>query len=64
MCREHDDEFGYARHDGTGQRYRCCGNAGRIACIVIGLLTRKDFASSRLRATANGPAEGSKLQTR
>ena len=63
LCREHDDEFGYARHAGAGQRYRCCGNAGRIGCIAIGLLTRKEVASSRLRATANGPAEGSKLQS-
>jgi hypothetical protein len=65
LCREHDDEFGYARHDGTGQRYGCCGIAGRIPCIAIRLLSRNDFASSRLRrATANGPGEGSKLQTR
>jgi hypothetical protein len=28
------------------------------------LLTRKNFASPRLRATANGPAQGSKPQTR
>jgi hypothetical protein len=61
LCREHDDEFRYARHAGAGQRYWCCGNTGRIAYITIGLLTRKEVASSRLRAMANGPAEG--LQT-
>jgi hypothetical protein len=36
MRREHDDESGNARHDGTGQRHGRRGNAGRIAA---GLLT-------------------------
>jgi hypothetical protein len=36
MRREHDDESGDARHDGTGQRHWRRGNAGRIAS---GLLT-------------------------
>jgi hypothetical protein len=36
MRREHDDESGNARHDGTGQRHRRRGNPGRIA---TGLLT-------------------------
>jgi hypothetical protein len=37
--REHDDESGNPRHDGTGQRDGRRGNAGRIAsCIAIGLL--------------------------
>jgi hypothetical protein len=31
MRREHDDESGDARHDGTSQRHRRRGNAGRIA---------------------------------
>jgi len=30
MRREHDDESGDIRHDGTGQRYWRRGNAGRI----------------------------------
>ena len=64
LRREHHDESGNAQHDGACQCHGRRGNAGRIACIAIGLLTRKDFASSRLRATANGPAEGSKLRTR
>jgi hypothetical protein len=64
LCREHDDEFGHARHDGAGQCFGCCGNAGRIACIAIRVLSRKDVAYSRLCAMANGPGEGSRLQTR
>jgi hypothetical protein len=37
MRREHDDESGSARHDGTGQRHRRRGHARRIA--AAGLLT-------------------------
>ena len=48
MRREHDDVSGSARHDGTGQRHRRRGNAGRIAA---GLLTRK---TSRLTDTTKG----------
>ena len=39
LCRKHDDEPGNAGHDGTGQRHGRRGNAGRIACIAIRLLT-------------------------
>ena len=44
MRREHDDESGNARHDGTGQCHGRRGNAGRIAA---GLLT-----AAPARATA------------
>jgi hypothetical protein len=46
--REHDDESGDARHDAPGQRHGRSGNAGRIACVAIGLLSRKP-ASRRPR---------------
>lgn len=49
LRREHDDESGNARHDGTGQRHGGRGNAGRIACIPIGLL-RGTPLFRRLRA--------------
>src|SRR5882672_8383478 len=48
MCREHDDESGDARHDATGQRHGRRGNAGRIARIAIGLLSRKSPLSDAL----------------
>jgi hypothetical protein len=35
MRREHDDESGNARHDGTGQRHGCRGNAGGIAAARL-----------------------------
>jgi hypothetical protein len=35
MRREHDDESGDIRHDGTGQRHRRLGNAGRIAAGLL-----------------------------
>jgi hypothetical protein len=35
MRREHDDEFGDARHDGTGQRHWRRGNAWRIASRLL-----------------------------
>src|SRR5260221_1548896 len=44
MRRENDDESGDARHDAPGQRHGSGGNAGRIACIAIGLLERDDFS--------------------
>jgi hypothetical protein len=44
MCREHDDESGNAQHHATGQRHRCSGNAGRIACIAIGLLSKNPLS--------------------
>jgi len=44
MRREHDDESGDARHDAPGQRHGRSGDAGRIACIAIGLLERDDFS--------------------
>ena len=51
MRREHDDEFGDARHDATGQRHGRSGYAGRIA--AVGLLSRKyDFPDAlRQRGT-------------
>jgi hypothetical protein len=41
LRRERDDESDNARHDGTGQRHGRGGNARRIACIAIGLLTEE-----------------------
>jgi hypothetical protein len=40
LRREHDDEPDDASRDGPGQCHGRCRNAGRIASIAIGLLTR------------------------
>jgi hypothetical protein len=63
LCREHDDESGNAGHDGTGQRHRCRGNAGRIARIAIRLLTRKT-SLPRAFARRPMPAQGGEPQSR
>jgi hypothetical protein len=48
LRRERDDESGNARHDDTGQRHGRRGNARRVACITIRLLTPEatKYASS------------------
>jgi hypothetical protein len=51
LRRERNHESDNARHDGTGQRHGRGGNARRIACIAIGLLTEE--IASRRGATPN-----------
>jgi hypothetical protein len=67
MRREHDDESGNARHDGTGQRHGRGGNPGRI--VAARLLTgnsspspnpSKQFSSRSVDPAAAGSATTTK----
>jgi hypothetical protein len=59
LRREHDDESVNARDDGTGQRHRRRGNAGRIASIATRLLREARFPRPH---APRGPAQDAKLQ--
>jgi hypothetical protein len=54
MRREHDDESGNARHDGTGQRHGRRGNAGRSAAgLLTGQLASPDAPAQTADASAS-----------
>jgi len=65
MRREHDDESGNARHDGTGQRHGRRGNAGRIGTARLLMETANNLAVAplpnqrRLQAAASPPPPAS-----
>jgi hypothetical protein len=51
MRREHDDESGDARHDGTGQRHGRSGNAGGIAAWLL-METTQPYTSNPIDGIA------------
>jgi AraC-like DNA-binding protein len=57
MRRERDNESGNARHDGTGQRHRRRGNAGRISTRLLTDMSRSSFARKFKETVDTSPME-------